>query len=160
MSFSQNLLLVACQLLPAEEPALEHKANAPQKYRLVAVLVTMAYLQCLITAPSTLGSPNFLPLLFATRLLLLSPLLVALTLERNAHTLKQGQRYGNVMYRTHIVTIVLAGWYIIEQGASWWPKDVREALDALDLNHAVSALGYDLVIGVVSLGVYVSLGRV
>lgn len=47
----------------------------------------------------------------------------------------------------------------MEQGASWWPKDVGEALDALNANHAVSALGYDLAIGVISLGVYVLLGR-
>ena len=58
----------------------------------------------------------------------------------------------------HITTIVLAGWYIMEQGA-WWPKSLDEAFDALNGNHAVSALGYDLVIGVVSLGIYNALGR-
>ncbi len=48
----------------------------------------------------------------------------------------------------------------MEQGAPWWPESIGEALDALNGNHAVSALGYDLVIGVVSLGVYKLLGRV
>ena len=150
---------MACQLLPAEGPTPEEKLKPPQEYRLVAVVVTMAYLQCLITAPGTTGSPYFLLTLFATRILLLSPLLIASMLQRQSTSNPQHQHFGNVMFRTHIVTIVGAGWYIMEQGA-WRPKSVDEAIKVLNHNHAISALGYDLVISLVSLGVYIVLGRI
>lgn len=149
---------MACQLLPAERAPPGEKPKPPQGYRLVAVVVTMAYLQCLITAPGTIGSPYFLLVLFATRLLLLSPLLIASMLQRQSVSNSE-QHFGNVMYRTHIITIVFAGWYIMEQGA-WRPKSLDEAIKVLHRNHAISALGYDLVISLVSLGAYIVLGRI
>ena len=160
VSFSENLFFIACQLVPAEERTHETKVDPPIGYQLAASGVVMCYMQCLLAAPNTVGSPAFFPLLFATRLLLLSPLLVVWITRRHERFPGGQRRYGNVMFSRSTVTFVLAMWLLIERWSPWWPGSVKEAVDALNGNHAVSALGYDLVIGLLSLWVYDSLGYV
>ena len=151
MSFSQNLFLVVREVRgggAAGEKSHEESSSEETGSQFIAVVVSVCYLQCLLVAPETVGSWALFPMLFATRLLLLSPILVVWMSRRKQHSQK---RYGLVMRTRDIIILVIALWMSMEGWSPWWPGSIGEAVDALHVNAAVSALGYDLVIGVSSL---------
>jgi hypothetical protein len=112
-----------------------------RQYQTVALVL---YCACLIAAPRAVGTRAFIPGLFLTRLLLLSPWLLAMSNKQEGSIDKVIAAIGST------VALVLAlGQLPLDWTLGWQPSITTE-LKALNDNHAVSALGYDLCIGLCS----------
>ena len=164
VSFSQNLFLIAGELIPGSPPGedrddekarpdVQHHASvspavSTEKIKIIAIAALFCYHQCLHVAPQTVGSAMLFPVLFATRLLLLSPLFVVWLSK---------QRYEVGIFTKYLV-VACSGWLLADSWYTWWPATMEGAVDALHANPALSALGYDLLIGVGSLAVHSLLG--
>jgi hypothetical protein len=137
-SFSQSLFLAAYELVPSQGLWNHQNEKTPKKLYLVAMAITVCYIQCLLAAPTTVGTATFFPILFATRALLPSPWFVVWTL---------GNAGSGNMIGKETLAFVVASLVLLERWQPERPKSISQTLDALNDNHAVSALGYDLLIG-------------
>jgi hypothetical protein len=119
------------------------------RYQTVPLLL---YCSCLIAVPRAVGTWAFIPGLFLTRLLLLSPWLLAMSNKQ------EGAIDSVITPIGSTVALLLALGQLPLDWTLGWQPSITTGLKALNDNHAVSALGYDLCIGLCSTLIYVVLG--
>ena len=150
VSYIQNLFLIATSLM--ETPKSKPPKQAPGLTWQLAPLLT--YMVCLIAAPHCVGTSWFFPVLFLTRLLLFSRLI---DLRPSAKPELSGDSASMTPafplfedYKWTTVYFCLGAW-VLSVIHLTQAMPFLEALAAINFNPAVSALGYDLLIGLASL---------
>lgn len=113
--------------------------------------LSLLYLVTLRQAPSNVRGRYFFPVIGATRLLLFAPYLL-LQPSREDSWRVQRTPASSLMrrYTWSFATVVLGG-ILLQLSQTWRTTGLTGILAALNSNPAVSALGYDFLMGLVSL---------
>jgi hypothetical protein len=147
ISFTQNLFCVA--LLLTQQESIDEKLLSSK--RIVQRLTVSAYILSLLAVPRTLGSGVFFIALFCTRAILLSPyFLLEPAIPRGG---KVGSGKGSKTFFSE--TFLAVSLAALLHGFQTW-KAGPSAFKALHENSAVATLGYDYLIALASLTVFVT----
>ena len=149
VSFTQNLFLIAAQLSSKASSTSMRYPKGTTQFSLL-----MTYLVCLYSAPRTINTAEFFPVLFATRLLLFLPYLLIRSSGSTTgpeDRLPTGPPKGDS--QSYGLIVLLVGAIIAELCMNFTGPN-EFSLTAIDDNHAVSALSYDFLIGLGSLGLH------
>ena len=150
VSYTQNLFLIAISLM--DLPSSKQLRQAPGLTRQLAPL--LAYMVCLIAMPYCVGTSWFFPVLFLTRFLLFSrmielrPGVKPESSEKSASVTPAFPLFED--YKWTIVYFCLGAW-VLSVVHLTQAMPFQGALAAVNFNSAVSALGYDLLVGLASL---------
>ena len=150
VSYTQNLFLIATSLM--DTPKSKQPKQAPGLTWQLAPL--LAYMMCLIAAPHCVGTSCFFPVLFLTRFLLFSRM-IELRPSAKSDSSRDPVSVTPAFplfedYKWSIVYFCLGAW-VLSVIHLTQAMPFLEALAAVNFNPAVSALGYDLLIGLASL---------
>ncbi|KAJ9607150.1 hypothetical protein H2200_008222 [Cladophialophora chaetospira] len=158
VSFTQNVFCLAL-LMRREKSDTTLRTLNPSSPGLQVLLVT-TLVGILRTGPSSVGTASFLPLVLITRALVLAPVL--LLRPRNSQTeagvhsqaqsSSRASRLGQHESRWALALTIASIALQIAKGLS--ESSITELWTGLNSSPAVSALGYDALIGMVSLGVF------
>ncbi len=173
MSFAQNLFFLATMLTPILDPEGVMWTPKPALQLLPLALYTMS----IFLAPFLVGTHMFVPIVFIIRLLLFCPLLLPLVIPRsfkNSHfRRKHVHRAYQGAYKFIVVSsaalVVIQTILAIKDNLFHSPRHlvtgqdpitsqrragvttaIARVLEAVNDNPAVSALGYDYVLSVIS----------
>lgn len=146
-SFAQNLFCTAV-LLSTRSPHGEIPSPERMKQGLVVGLLYVA----LLVAPLSASTAFEMPMLFVTRVLLAGPFfLLKLASVDGRKAAVQGW-YSPLDWSVYMV---LLGSVVFLPFQTWMAGDITSAVWSINESWAVSALGYDYLIGVGSFGVFV-----
>ena len=150
VSFTQNLFMIACQLVPTPEQIDTGQAR-PFKFRYAAVAIGSLYAWCLSGATLVVGSSSVFPILCATRATLLAPFLLAILAPDYREALLPSSIGMEGGLFQNSLPVVLGIFALFEtKWKTWEVMSLSQAFEALNSNPAVSALGYDFLIGLAS----------
>ena len=170
ISFTQNLFMLA--VLLKDEAQVKRRKVEPAKVSL-QILLVLAYFTILSMAPSSVGRPRLFVVLLSTRALLFAPFVVLqpqLSKRMPPSSPRQGAASKSTSSQTSAASYIRqheARWalaltvgYAMMQlivGLTMIPSSIKSILFTLHDNPAVSALGYDFLIGMFSLSVSVAM---
>lgn len=156
ISFTQNLFCAALFLTQNLPQAASLKGAAPGDQ----FALTFFYVLGLSIAPTQVDTTAFYAILFGIRGLLFAPYWVLKPGVRSKTNVAGGSIAGLYWeYRFSALVLVVGGMFLhLRQTRAALP--IVEAIKAVNDNPAVAALGYDYVIGAVSLMVFVVTRRV
>jgi len=161
VSFTQNVFLLASLLnsdpVQGAQQTRKRSLNIRPGRKYLQFAVSLSYLGILAAAPASVGTPLFFSLLFATRFLLFTPYLIL----RPSASSEQGQNRPSMRLRSDWVqspiAVVLAVGAVLQVVQTSRTNGLLAVLSALNDNPAVGALGYDLIVGVLSLALFILL---
>jgi hypothetical protein len=162
VSFAQNLFLLR-MIFREEKQEDQPIPTAATLYPAAVSLqcaVALTYLGVVAAAPYSVATRYFFPVLFATRILLFAPY-QALSLVQQESRSEQVHpgRTGSLMKEYGwFFAPVLVGGVLMQLAQTARTSRFAGILAALNCNPAVSALGYDILIGLASIACFVSVG--
>ncbi|KAL8672909.1 MAG: hypothetical protein Q9168_002663 [Polycauliona sp. 1 TL-2023] len=148
ISFAQNLFFVAMLLFPISDEGLATQIPGP----VTQCLPVAAYYILLARAPSTIGNPIFMSVIVLLRLLLLCPFLFRTSVFEALGISSTSMQNAQSGYSTSYVLALFCSAILFVQRTAWALKEnkVGDILMAVNSSPAVSALGYDFILYVVS----------
>lgn len=160
MSFAQNLFLLGMILREEEEDQPIATATLYPVTMSLQCAVALTYLGVVAAAPYSVATRYFFPVLFATRILLFAPYqaLGPVRRESRSEQVHPG-RLGSLMKGySWFFALVLVGGVLTQLAQTGRTNSLACTLAALNCNPAVSALGYDVLIGMASIACFASVG--
>lgn len=157
-SFAQNMFCTAISLSPM--PRTRRSVPSPSRVQ-QALVVTLLYAALLI-APLSARTSFEIPMLLATRVLLATPyLLLATSTGSGKKEDKIGQQQQQGWYNPLDLSLylILLGCTGFIPFQTWKAGDFASAVRSLNDSRAVSALGYDYLIGAASFGLFMNEAR-
>ncbi|KAL8978180.1 MAG: hypothetical protein Q9205_006177, partial [Flavoplaca limonia] len=148
ISFAQNLFFVAMLLFPISEEGLATQIPGP----VTQCLPVAAYYILLARAPSSIGKPIFMSIIVLLRILLLCPFFFRTSVFEALGIASMSMQSAQSGYSTAYVLALLCSTILFVQRTIWALKQnqVSDILMAVNSNPAMSALGYDFILYVVS----------
>jgi len=161
MSFAQNLFLLGMILREEEEDQPIATATLYPVTMSLQCAVALTYLGVVAAAPYSVATRYFFPVLFATRILLFAPYQALGPVRREYHSeqVQLGQSGSLMKEYSWFFALVLVGGVLTQLAQTARTSSLACTLAALNCNPAVSALGYDVFIGMASLACFVSVGH-
>ncbi|KAL8810242.1 MAG: hypothetical protein Q9223_002558 [Gallowayella weberi] len=157
ISFAQNLFFAAILVFPISDDGSATQVPSP----LTQCLPVAAYYLLLSKAPSSIGKPSFISVIVLLRLLLLSPFILrSPTFQASGFTTMSLQNAQSGYSTSYVLALFCSGVLFVQQ-TIWALRENKfsEILAAVNTDSAVSALGYDFIIYVVSCLAWLSLER-
>lgn len=159
ISFAQNLFFVAMLLYPVPDHDRKQWIPSPSWQ----ILPLAIYYMNLILLPRTVGTRAFIPVILSTRILLICPLLISHLCSRifrgvPKSTVEVPRAYGAAYWCIISCSAVLfVGQTVIplKDGAG-----ISRVVAAINDQPAVSALGWDFLLAIVSLITWISTGSI
>ena len=168
ISFTINLFFLAVLLTPSESSLRRTSTSWSAPSPMKQILLLGVYLLALSIAPSIKDTPTLIPVVLLTRLLLLCPYLAfrpratpsSGSTNRSSEASRNLHDYGRIgqAYKPAVLTGVIG--YLVLQlqhtavGSSVALPLSKRVIIAINNDSAVSALGYDHLIGILSLVVW------
>ena len=163
VSFTQNLFLLTSVLQRDKEGTSAGKMCPPQVS--LQIMVVGAYFALLSTAPSSVGTPWFFPMLLSTRAMLFAPFLLLRTdrLRTEQHSASSGQGHTILAslrirrlleHESRWALALIAAYFVLQLSSGLFTSTHYSTMavwSALHDSSAISSLGYDLLIGGFSL---------
>ncbi|KAK4974101.1 hypothetical protein LTR66_011079 [Elasticomyces elasticus] len=143
ISYTQNLFYIA---LLKQTPQKTHGVSRPSSKSLI--LPGLAYLVCLLVAPYASGSDYLIPVILVARALLLTPGLLQLYGSPKS-TVSPSQSPSNRRALVWLSCASLAVWSFTTL-RTLSKHSIYEMASAVNSHPAVSALGYDFLLSIVS----------
>jgi len=138
-----------------QERAHDLKAVTP----LLQSAISLLYLIALRAAPSNVGGRYFFPVLFGTRILLSAPYLLLQPSRVDSWRVQRTPSKHLMQAFTWSFATLGVGGLILQTSQTLRTNGLSGILAALNSNPAVSALGYDFLIGVVSVACLVGVRK-
>ncbi|KAK5436479.1 hypothetical protein LTR34_002110 [Exophiala xenobiotica] len=168
VSFAQNLFLLRMIFREEEEMEEEEEEEEEQPIPTAATLypaavslqcaVALTYLGVVAAAPYSVATRYFFPVLFATRILLFAPYQALGPVQHKSPSEQvHPRRMGSLMKEYgRFFAPALVGGVLMQLAQTARTSSFASTLAALNCNPAVSALGYDVLIGLASVACFVS----
>ncbi|KAL8854609.1 MAG: hypothetical protein Q9221_000644 [Calogaya cf. arnoldii] len=148
ISFAQNLFFVAMIIFPITDEGLAKQIPGP----FTQCLPVAAYYIILARAPSSIGQPIFMSIIVLLRMLLLCPFLFRTSVFEALGIASTSMQSAQSGYSTAYILALLCSTVLFVQQTAWALRQhkVGDILMAVNNSPAVSALGYDFILYVVS----------
>ncbi|KAI4245659.1 MAG: hypothetical protein L6R42_010142, partial [Xanthoria sp. 1 TBL-2021] len=148
ISFAQNLFFVAMILFPISEEGLATQIPGP----VTQCLPVAAYYILLARAPTSIGKPIFMSIIVLLRILLICPSLFRTFVFEALGLTSMSMQNAQSGYTTSYVLALFCSSVLFLQQTAWALREhkVADILKAINSSPAVSALGYDFILYIVS----------
>ncbi|KAK5541679.1 hypothetical protein LTR23_005768 [Exophiala sp. CCFEE 6169] len=158
VSFAQNLFLLRMIFREEEEQPIPTAATLYPAAVSLQCAVALTYLGVVAAAPYSVATRYFFPVLFATRILLFAPYQALGPVQHKSPSEQvHPRRMGSLMKEYgRFFAPALVGGVLMQLAQTARTSSFASTLAALNCNPAVSALGYDVLIGLASVACFVS----
>jgi hypothetical protein len=168
VSLAQNLFLLG--MIFREEEEAEDEEDEDQPIPTAATLypatvslqcaVALTYLGVVAAAPYSVATRYFFPVLFATRILLFAPYQAVGPVQQKSRSgqVHPGRPGSLTKEYGWFFALVLVGGVLMQLAQTARTSRFAGILAALNCNPAVSALGYDVLIGLASVACFANVG--
>ncbi|KAL8693201.1 MAG: hypothetical protein Q9224_003797 [Gallowayella concinna] len=157
ISFAQNLFFLAMVVFPISDDGSATQIPSP----LIQCLPVAAYYLLLSKAPSSIGKPSFISVVVLLRMLLLAPFIFRSAIFQASGFTTMSLQNAQSGYSTSYVLALFCSGVLFVQQTIWALREnkVTEILAAVNSDSAVSALGYDFIVYVVSYSAWLFLSK-